>query len=463
MSEAVETITPELLAAIAADPAELEQAVSGLRAADLAHLLNDLPPAVVARVLANLPFDAAVEVLDEPELDRRDALMERMERGTAAALISAMAPDQQADLMRELPARRRAAVLSRLDEPVRERLQRLLVYPDRTAAAIMTTEFVQVPATASVADAVAAVRSAHLRRDQVHEVYVTDPGTGAFLRSVPLQVLIGSDPGASVLEVGDRRAPITATTSMAQEQAARLISRYNLLALPILDDTGRMIGMVTVDDIIDAMVRETTEDVQKLGGSEALGAPYLDISLFGMVRKRAGWLAALFLSEMLTASAMQHFNDELARAVVLTLFIPLVMSSGGNSGSQATSLIIRALALGEVKLRDWARVILRELPAGIMLGAILGTIGFFRIVLWQSVGLYDYGSHYLLVAATVGTALVGIVTFGSLAGAMLPFLLRRLGFDPASASAPFVATLVDVTGLTIYFTVALLILRGTLL
>jgi magnesium transporter len=215
--------------------------------------------------------------------------------------------------------------------------------------------------------------------------------------------------------------------------------------------------------VIDAMMREATEDVQKFGGQEALGRPYLTVSLAQMVKKRAGWLAALFLSEMLTASAMQHFSDELAKAVVLTLFIPLVMSSGGNSGSQATSLIIRALALGEVKLGDWWRVVVRELPTGLTLGIILGIIGFTRIFIWQHVGFYNYGPHYLLVALAVGIALIGIVTFGSLAGSMLPFLLRRLGFDPASASAPFVATLVDVTGLSIYFTVALLVLRGTLL
>uniref|UniRef100_UPI0035C981A4 magnesium transporter n=1 Tax=uncultured Methylobacterium sp. TaxID=157278 RepID=UPI0035C981A4 len=226
---------------------------------------------------------------------------------------------------------------------------------------------------------------------------------------------------------------------------------------------GRVIGIVTVDDVIDAMVQKQTEDVQRFGGMEALDEPYMDISFLTMIKKRAGWLCALFLSEMLTASAMQGFEGELEKAIVLTLFIPLIMSSGGNSGSQATSLLIRALALHEVRLRDWWRVALREVPTGLVLGAILGLIGIVRIVVWQKAGLYDYGAHWPLVAATVGAALVGIVTFGSLTGSMLPFLLQRLGFDPATASAPFVATLVDVTGLVIYFSVALLILRGTLL
>ena len=211
------------------------------------------------------------------------------------------------------------------------------------------------------------------------------------------------------------------------------------------------------------LVKEQTEDAQKFGGVEALDIPYNEISFWQMIRKRAGWLCALFLGEMLTATAMGHFEGEIARAVVLSLFVPLIISSGGNSGSQATSLIIRALALRELKVSDWWRVALRELPSGLTLGLILGVIGVGRILLWQAVGWYNYGPHYALVAATVGMALVGVVTFGSLAGSMLPFLLRRLGFDPASASAPFVATLVDVTGLIIYFTVALVMLRGTLL
>jgi magnesium transporter len=231
----------------------------------------------------------------------------------------------------------------------------------------------------------------------------------------------------------------------------------------VLNHRRQVLGIVTVDDVIDAIVAESTEDVQKFGGVEGLPEPYMQISFGRMIRKRAGWLCALFLSEMLTASAMQHFEDELQKAVVLTLFIPLIMSSGGNSGSQSTSLLIRALALGQLRLRDWWRVAVREIPTGLTLGAILGLIGMVRIALWQTTGIYDYGVHWMLIALTVGVGLVGIVTFGSFAGSMLPFILKRLGFDPASASAPFVATLVDVTGLVIYFSVALVILRGTLL
>jgi len=254
--------------------------------------------------------------------------------------------------------------------------------------------------------------------------------------------------------------PVTAD----REEVARITREYDLVAVPVVDDNGVIQGVVTVDDVIDALVEEHTEDVQRFGGMEALDMPYTQIGFFSMIRKRAPWLAALFIVEMLTTIPMKHFEGELQRAIVLGLFIPLIISSGGNSGSQATSLIIRSLALEEVRLRDWWKVFMRELPSGFVLGVILGVIGVVRILLWQYLGVAGgYGPHYQIIAVAIGISLVGVVTFGSVIGSMLPFVLRRLGFDPASASAPFVATLVDVTGITIYFYVALLILRGTLL
>jgi magnesium transporter len=265
------------------------------------------------------------------------------------------------------------------------------------------------------------------------------------------------------MDIGEHRRLLKVTPMTDQEDVARLLSKYNLLAVPVVDEHGHLLGTITVDDVIDAVVREQTEDLHKLGGLEALDEPYTQIGFATMIKKRAGWLCALFLGEMLTATAMQHFETELSQAIVLGLFIPLIISSGGNSGSQATSLIIRALALREVKVSDWWWVAARELPAGLSLGSILGLIGMLRIAAWQAFGFYDYGPHWPLVALTVGAALVGVVTFGSLTGSMLPFVLRRLGFDPASASAPFVATLVDVSGLVIYFGVAYVILQGTLL
>ncbi|MCZ2152622.1 MAG: magnesium transporter, partial [Bryobacterales bacterium] len=230
----------------------------------------------------------------------------------------------------------------------------------------------------------------------------------------------------------------------------------------VVDDAGVLQGIVTVDDIVDVVEEEATEDIQKIGGMEALDGPYLETGFWNMVRKRAGWLSVLFLGEMLTATAMSHYEEEIAQAVVLAVFIPLIISSGGNSGSQASTLIVRAIALGEVRLRDWWRVARREVLSGLVLGSVLAGIGFIRILVWQSVGR-TYGDHYLLIALTISLSLVGVVLFGSVAGAMLPFLLRRIGLDPASASAPFVATMVDVTGLVIYFSIAHLVLGGSIL
>ncbi len=437
--------------------------VAPLRAADIAELLNALTPERSARVIANLPFDAAVDVLDEPSLDRRQAIVQKLDKGVAGALIAAMAPDQRVDLIRELPPARQKAVLATIDEPERLVLQSLLNYREGSVGSIMTTEFASVASNTTVADAVERVRLLAPDVTAVYAIYVVDPVTGVLERAIHLQDLLLADRNAPITSVGDGRKPLSTLPTTSQEDAARLISKYNLVALPVVDDTGKMLGAATVDDVIDAMVRETTEDVQRFGGVEALEVPYLRISFLGMVRKRAGWLAALFLGEMLTATAMGYFQDEIARAVVLALFIPLIISSGGNSGSQSTSLIIRALALRELELRDWWRVAIRELPTGLALGAVLGVIGIIRILTWQHLGWYNYGPAHNLVALTVGVALVGVVTFGSMAGSMLPFVLRRVGFDPASASAPFVATLVDVTGLVIYFSVAYAILRGTLL
>jgi len=249
---------------------------------------------------------------------------------------------------------------------------------------------------------------------------------------------------------------------MDQEQVSHLFQRNHFMALPVVDAEGRMKGIVTVDDVVDVVQEEATEDIQKIGGGAPLDAPYLQIALPHMIRKRVGWLSALFLGEMLTASAMAFFEKEIARAVVLALFIPLIISSGGNSGSQATTLVIRAMALGQVRLRDWWRVIRREFLAGLGLGAVLACIGFLRIVIWEHI-FHSYGPHHIGVALTVAVSLLGVVLWGTLAGSMLPFILRRMGFDPASASAPFVATLVDVSGLVIYFSVASIILRHTLL
>lgn len=433
------------------------------RAPDIVEALNELAPEEAAAALLTLPPERAIEVLDQVGLDVPDEIVAAMPPERAAALLDGVSADRLADIFRDLALPVRMDLLARLLPENRAALQHLLAYPEGSAGSIMTTEFVSVPASWTAAQVLDHVRQVEKLRETIYSIFVVEPGTEVLLRAVPLRRLISADPAANVLSIGLERKVISVPPLATTEEATRLISKYDLLAVPVVDVIGRIIGIVTVDDVIDAMVEQSTEEVQRFGGVEALEESYLDTPFFQMIRKRAGWLCVLFLSEMLTASAIQAFEGELQRAIVLTLFIPLIVSSGGNSGSQATSLLIRALALEEVKLRDWWRVGLRELPTGIVLGMILGLIGMIRITVWQLAGFYDYGPHWVLVAVTVGAALVGIVTFGSFVGSMLPFLIRRLGFDPASASAPFVATLVDVTGLVIYFGIAALILSGTLL
>jgi magnesium transporter len=327
----------------------------------------------------------------------------------------------------------------------------------------MTTEFVSVSADMTVDAALDGVRALARsgRKEATYAIYATDR-EGRLVGVLSLRELLAAQPGAKISDIAWTEVE-SVSPHASREEVAQTTAKYDLVAVPVVSESGHVMGVVTVDDVIDAIQEVQTESVQRLGGMQALEEPYTSISFWGMIRKRGGWLCLLFLGELLTASAMQNFEEELKRALVLSLFVPLIVSSGGNSGSQATSLIIRALALGELGVKDWWRVAVRELPTGLTLGVILGVMGFVRIVLWQQAGLYDYGDHYVLLALTVGIAVVGVVAFGSLIGSMLPFALRRFGLDPASASAPFVATLVDVTGVMIYFLVAILLLRGTLL
>ncbi len=429
--------------------------------ADIVEALNQYEPEEAAAILAHLPIERTVEIFDEQELNDPATLIKALPQDCAKTVLNGLSADRATDIFQQLPPADRTRLLALLAPENRAPIEELLIYPVNTAGALMTTEFVSVPSTWTIGQTLQYLRVVERTRETIYAIYVLDPYKRTLLQVVTLRRLITGEPDASILTVG--RDPITTKPLTDREDVARIMTKYDLLAVPVVDERGHVLGIVTVDDIIDAIIEEGTEDVQKFGGVEATDEAYLDISFMGMIKKRAGWLSILFVSEMLTASAMQHFEGELEKAVVLTLFIPLIMSSGGNSGSQATSLLIRSLALRDVKLADWWRVMMREIPMGLTLGAILGVLGVIRIVIWQKAGLYDYGVHWQLVSATVAATLIGIVTFGSVAGAMLPFVLKRLGLDPASASAPFVATLVDVSGLVIYFSVALLILKGTLL
>jgi magnesium transporter len=381
--------------------------------------------------------------------------------GERRGWLRLLPPDDVADVIPHIPEEERGEYLQLLDDSTRREVSALLAYDEDRAGGLMNPRFARVRPEMTVDEAIRYVRrQATDRLEMIYYVYVLDAqqrlGGVVSFRELLLA------PGERQVREVMRKEVVSVGEEMDQESVARLIAQHDLLAVPVVDAGGSMKGIVTVDDVVDIVQEEATEDIHKFGGMQALGTPYLRAPFASMVKKRAGWLAALFLGEMLTATAMAYFQAEIARAVVLALFVPLIISSGGNSGSQASTLVIRAMALGEVKLRDWWRVVRREIGAGIALGSILGAIGFLRIILWQAVRPL-YGEHYLLVACTVCFSLLGVVAFGTLAGSILPFVLRRLGFDPASASAPFVATLVDVTGLVIYFSVAAALLQGTLL
>jgi magnesium transporter len=371
-----------------------------------------------------------------------------------------LAPDDAADLIQELPEELRQEALGLIDEKVRREIIAQLSYREDEAGGLMSPRFVRVRPDMLVAEAIRYIRQQALIVEQIFYVYVLDSNQ-RLLGVMSLRQLFVHAAEKRVSDVMEDKV-VTIPDEMDQEQVGRVFQQHRFIALPVVDKDGRMQGIVTVDDILDVNQEEATEDIQKMGGQEALDAPYPEVTLPEMIKKRGGWLMLLFVGEMATTTAMHHFEDEISKAVVLALFVPLIISSGGNAGSQATTLIIRSLALREIRLSDWWRVLRREVATGFALGCILACIGFLRISLWPNRSDL-FTEHYLLVATCVATSLVGVVLFGSVVGSMLPFILRKLKLDPASASAPFVATLVDVTGLVIYFSVARMLLTGTLL
>ncbi len=388
-------------------------------------------------------------------------ILEQLHPAERRSWMRLLAPDDAADVLQEAPDDLRIALFTLLDSPARLEVSALMAYEEDDAGGLMNPRYLRVRPDMTVDEALLYIRKQAVQGIQlVNYAYALD-AQSRLLGVVSSRELFVSPADKLVRDIM-KADLLTVSEDTDQEAVANLLAEHDLISIPVVDVEGRMKGIITVDDIVDVLEEEATEDIQKMGGTEALDAPYLEVGFFTMIRKRGGWLAILFVGEMLTASAMAYFEHEIAKALVLMLFVPLIISSGGNSGSQATTLVIRAMALGEVRLRDWWRVVRREVPAGLVLGTLLGAIGILRIVLVEQVS-GAYGEHYLLVALTVGIALVGVVMFGTLAGSMLPFLFKRLGWDPASASAPFVATLVDVTGLVIYFSLAAVLLKGTLL
>ncbi len=418
------------------------------------------------------PEDRVEAFLDLPRAEAEDFFLElsardeyelvtTMPAAQRRSWMRLLPPDDAADVIQEGDDHEREELLALLDEQTRREVQALLAYAEDDAGGLMNPRYARVRPDVTVDEAVSYLRKqAREVLENVYYVYVIDTDQ-KLLGVVSFRDLFSAVPTRTIRDIMSTDM-VVAEEDMDQEALGRLFAQQNLQAIPVVDAEGRMKGIVTVDDIVDVIQEEATEDIQKIGGTEALDAPYLQVGWMEMLKKRVVWLAVLFVGESFTAAAMGRFEDEIAKAVVLSLFIPLIISSGGNSGSQASTLVIRAMALGEVTLVDWWRVVHRELVQGLSMGCVLAVIGFFRVVAWQ-MAFHAYGEHYIRVAATVGISVIGVVTFGTLTGSMLPFLLRRIGLDPASASAPFVATLVDVTGIVIYFTIASLLLRGVML
>jgi len=440
------------------------EVVAELQPADVADLVNQLTLHEAATVMSMLAVPRAVEVFDQPTLNRRSRILEQMEPGRAAQVLDGLSADERTFVVRGMGEIARRRLLPKLSADVRSEVERLLLYPPQSAGGIMTTEFVRLEPQWTVAECLKHLRAVGREKESIYACYVMEPATGRLLGSVSLRDLVMAELDRPVEKVM-RRRPVTVNALEDREVVAGRIAKYNLLAVPVLEKDGSVVGFVTVDDVIDVMIEEGTEDALRMGAVEpgAGDEPYTATPFLRLVRRRAGWLLVLFLGEMLTTSAMGRFEEEIARAVVLALFVPLIISSGGNSGSQAASLIIRAIAVGELGLRDWWRVMRREILSGLALGGVLGSVGFVRIALWHWYDPQALGPHWIPLGFTVSIALVGVVLWGTVTGSMLPLLLKRAGLDPAVSSAPFVATLVDVTGLVIYFEVAARILRGTML
>ena len=461
-SEIVRLVLPEVRDLIAANEiGEIRHALEDWHEVDLAAILEEIEdPKDQLAFFRAWNRDEALRIFEELDEEVMANLLENLTHRERLWLVNSMSPDERADLFAEVEAEDRHRLLALLSPKAREEILRLLRYPPDSAGGIMTTAFVAVKSSVTAEEATRVVRQAAQTAETIYTVYVVDDG-GVLAGVLSLRTLILARAETSLAEVMET-VVISANVHEDQEEVAHRLRTYNLTAIPVVETDGKLVGIVTVDDVLDVFEEEETEDIQKAAAIETLDEPYLKTAFGQMVKKRSVWLAALFIGETLTATAMAYFEKEISRAVVLALFVPLIISSGGNSGSQASTLVIRAMALGEVALSDWWRIIRREFMIGMVIGAILGTIGFCRIIIWQLL-IPTYGTHYLLVAFTVFISLIGVVTFGTFGGSLLPFVLRRLGLDPASASAPFVATLVDVTGIVIYFSVASIILRGTLL
>jgi magnesium transporter len=439
---------------------EMKAELATLAPADAVEVMAVLSAAEQAVLFRLLTTDQAAEMFEYLPVESQEELLHAMGNEEAAKILDAMAPDDRTALLEELPTHVCARLVNALSPAERVIALKLLDYPEDSIGRLMTSEYLVIRDAWTVSQVLDHIRQHGRDRETLNVLYVADID-GRLLDDVRIREVLLCPLDSRVSELRDGIFTALQATD-DQETAVAAFRKYDRTVLPVVDGRGGLVGIVTVDDILDVAEQEATEDIQKIGGMEQLDEPYMDISLGRLIRKRATWLVVLFLGEMLTATAMGHFEAQISKAVVLAMFVPLIISSGGNSGSQAATLIIRAMAIGEVTLRDWWRVMRREILSGFALGLILATIGMLRIAIWSAFS-NTYGEHWPLISMTVGISLMGVVLWGTLSGSMLPFLLKRLGLDPATSSAPFVATLVDVTGLVIYFAVAGVVLHGTLL
>lgn len=439
----------------------LRDALEDMPPADVAEILTDLAPEDRAVVFRILHKPNAADIFENLELDVQEAMLFAMASEDVAGILNEMAPDDRTALLEELPPSVTERLLNLLSPEQRKIANTLLGYPEGTIGRLMTTDYVRAKPEWTVAATLEHIRKFGRNKETLHNVYVSDL-KGVLIDDIKLRELVLADPTQTIADLMDEQVT-SLNANDPQEEAVRAFEHYDRNVLPVVDSRGVLVGIVTVDDVLDVVMEEATEDIQKMGAVAALETPYIDATIRALVQKRVGWLIVLFVGQTLTATVIQHFEESIQRAVVLSLFIPLIISSGGNTGSQAATLIIRAMSMGEITFTDWWLVVRREFACGLLLGLVLGLVGFGNVLLWQAIQPGLYGEYYMSIALTVGLSLLGVVLWGSLIGSVLPLILKAAKQDPAVASAPFVATMCDVTGLIIYFTAASMVLTGKLL
>lgn len=458
----VNLLKPEFDELIAAkDWVALKEVLNELPAVDVAELLEDLDPEVAVVIFRLLKKAKAADVFSNLSSGKGVELLEIFSRQQLSDVMNNLEPDEQVALMEELPGHLTKRVLSSMAEENQKQVRKLLGYPEESVGRLMTTNFVRVKSEWTIEKSIEHLREYGRKAETLNVIYVVDESE-KLIDDLRLNQLILADPYSGISDIMDNSFEALSVFD-DQEEAVRMLSKYDRVALPVVDSDGILVGIVTVDDVIDVAEEETTEDMHLMAGMNALDDSYSQTSIFNMVKKRIGWLVILFMGQMLTVTAMANYEDALAAAAILSFFIPMIISSGGNSGSQAATLIIRAVSTDDIKMSEWKKVLFRESVSGLLLGTLIGTMGSVVIANWMYLRGEPFTTELILQSLTVGSSLIGVVLFGNLSGSMLPFIMAKLGFDPAVTSAPFVATLVDVTGIIIYFSIASLLLSGVVI